>query len=80
MRVPQTFPSLILDGALGAFSQALILVLGRFAGAINSPDRGITAARPTAQLVIGQTYFDTTLGKPIWWRGAAWVDGAGTVV
>lgn len=41
---------------------------------------GTTAARPTANLLIGQYYYDTTLVKPIWWNGTAWTDGMGTVV
>lgn len=40
---------------------------------------GTTAQRPSLR-PIGFGYFDTTLGRAIWWRGAAWVDGAGTVV
>ena len=40
---------------------------------------GTTAQRPTIRPT-GFAYFDTTLGRAIWWRGAAWVDGAGTVV
>lgn len=40
---------------------------------------GTTAQRPTVRPT-GFSYFDTTLGRNIWWRGAAWVDGAGTVV
>lgn len=40
---------------------------------------GTTAQRPTLR-PIGFAYFDTTLGRPVWWNGAAWVDGAGTVV
>lgn len=28
----------------------------------------------------GQPFFDTTLGKPIWFRNTAWVDSAGSVV
>lgn len=40
---------------------------------------GTTAQRPTLRPT-GFSYFDTTLGRNIWWRGAAWVDGAGTVV
>lgn len=42
------------------------------------PD-GTTAARPTT-VSTGYMYFDTTLGKPIWWSGAAWVDATGSVV
>lgn len=42
---------------------------------------GTTAARPTlAAGDAGYEYFDTTLGKPIWWKGAVWVDSAGANV
>lgn len=40
---------------------------------------GTTANRPAWQTA-GMVYFDTTLGKPIWWSGSAWVDAAGTSV
>jgi hypothetical protein len=38
---------------------------------------GATANRPTAMLWPGRTYFDTTLGKPIWFKTAGWVDATG---
>lgn len=42
---------------------------------------GTTAARPSASTAgAGFAYFDTTLGKPIWSNGTAWVDATGTVV
>jgi len=41
---------------------------------------GITADRPIAPLQIGQFYFDTTLGIPIWWDGTNWVNASGTTV
>ena len=41
---------------------------------------GITADRPTLSLQIGQYYFDTTIGRPIWWNGTNWINAAGTVV
>ena len=42
---------------------------------------GATADRPTVGLVPGQMYFDTTLGKPIWFKtGSTWVDSTGTNV
>jgi hypothetical protein len=44
------------------------------------PNAGSTADRPTINLQIGQQYFDTTLGLPIWWNGTDWIDAAGTVV
>lgn len=41
---------------------------------------GPTTNRPTSPLV-GDTYFDTTLGKPIWYKGSnAWVDATGSTV
>ena len=57
---------------------------GRVSNANNNPDFGVTAARPTAvpngALTVGQFYFDTTLGQPIWWDGTQWVDAAGVPV
>lgn len=38
---------------------------------------GATTARPTSATT-GAQYFDTTLGRPIWWNGAAWVYSDGT--
>ena len=39
---------------------------------------GPTVARPTLHMGdVGTLYFDTSLGYPIWWTGAAWVDSAG---
>lgn len=41
----------------------------------------IGATRPTLSNTIrGYQYFDTTLGKPIWWNGTEWVDATGTAV
>lgn len=40
---------------------------------------GSTGSRPTGTW-IGQGYFDTTIGKPIWWNGSNWKDAAGTTV
>ena len=34
---------------------------------------GATANRPTENLYVGQTYFDTTLNQKIFWSGSAWV-------
>lgn len=42
--------------------------------------KGTTAQRPatlTATNDVGFEYFDTTLGKPVWWKGATWVDATG---
>lgn len=44
-----------------------------------NPKSGTTANRPTTT-VIGFQYYDTTLGKPIYWNGTVWKDSAGTTV
>lgn len=36
--------------------------------------------RPTTGLVAGYQFFDTTLNKPIWYTGSAWVDCTGATV
>ena len=33
---------------------------------------GTTEQRPTENLVVGQQYFDTTLGVPVYWNGTEW--------
>jgi len=49
------------------------------ASVIQTISFGTTAGRPlTSQ--IGFQYFDTTIGKPIWWNGLNWIDSAGTTV
>lgn len=40
---------------------------------------GTTGSRPVSP-VLYQLFFDTTLGKPIWWDGANWVDATGATV
>ena len=40
-----------------------------------------TAGRPSASATgAGTTLFDTTLGRPVWSNGTAWVDATGTIV
>jgi hypothetical protein len=53
--------------------------LDSFLVAISTPQNGATADRPTQNLQLGQFYFDTTLGIPIWYNGTDWVDATGTV-
>ena len=38
--------------------------------------RGVSGARPTTPN-IGDPYFDTTLGIPLWYNGTNWVDATG---
>jgi hypothetical protein len=65
------------------FQSALRLYFNRLDqfNIINStPAYGLTADRPTLELQIGQFYFDTTLGIPIWWNGTVWKNASGTTV
>lgn len=41
---------------------------------------GSTASRPTVGLFVGYPYFDTTLGKQIWYNGSVWKDATSTTV
>ena len=40
---------------------------------------GASDSRPTG-IAVGFQYFDTTMNKPIWWNGSAWVDATGATV
>jgi|GEM_PF-4874919 len=42
---------------------------------------GSTGSRPSGTyILIGQSYFDTTLGIPIWWDGLVWKNATGATV
>lgn len=41
---------------------------------------GTTSQRPDVDMYVNLQYFDTTIGKPIWWNGAVWKDAAGVTV
>lgn len=44
---------------------------------------GTTVNRPTTKLIVGQMYYDTTLGKPIWCHQVSpivWHDSTGAIV
>ena len=43
-------------------------------------ESGATGARPTGLGAgdVGRTFFDATIGLPIWWNGSGWIDAAGT--
>jgi hypothetical protein len=48
---------------------------------INAGLSGITSARPSTDLYVGMPYFDTSLGKPIWYKtGTTWIDATGATV
>lgn len=54
------------------------------AGSIQVNKSGASTNRPTGLTndwqSIGTMFFDTTLGKPIWWNGTNWVDATGSQV
>jgi hypothetical protein len=62
------------------FANALRLYFNRlddFNLNVTIPNFGPSLARPTTGLQVGQTYFDTTLNRPIWWNGDYWIDAIG---
>lgn len=61
---------------------ATVATTGDYSDLLNKPmDSGDTLSRPTlTSSNIGYLYFDTTLGKPIWFDGTNWVDATGTTV
>jgi hypothetical protein len=71
----QTFYNQILNVLRLYFNQ-----LNNYTQATALPDYGTKANRPTVLLQVGQVYFDTTLGYPIWWSGTKWVNASGTAV
>ena len=83
-KLPLRFPPMVLrDNSLATLQQAINDIANEFSfvtAAINYPSNGVTSARPTMQLQVGDQFFDKTLGKPIWWNGAHWVDATGTQV
>jgi hypothetical protein len=54
--------------------------IDNFTRASTNPPSGTTANRPTIKLQVGQYFFDTTIGRPIWWNGTNWINASGTVV
>jgi hypothetical protein len=71
-----------IDKSMPKVQVAWYGAVGRLLNAITGT--GTTAQRPTKGLYVGRPYFDQSLaagaGKPIWYNGTAWVDGAGTIV
>jgi hypothetical protein len=39
-----------------------------------------TSNRPINGMRTGDVFFDTTIGKPIWYTGSGWVDATGSAV
>jgi hypothetical protein len=87
--IPPRAPNLPLapgqyePGYLEKLTNALRLyfnTIDNFSQNITTPASGTTASRPTIRLLVGQFYFDTTLGIPIWYDGTNWVDATGATV
>ena len=51
--------------------------IDNFSQNVTVPASGTTANRPTENLQVGQYYFDTSLGYPIYWNGADWINALG---
>lgn len=60
------------------YTNAFVRILGKI-NEFTLNTRGTTELRPTTPHTSFQ-YFDTTLNKPIWWTGSAWVDATGQEV
>jgi hypothetical protein len=76
---PLEYNKLFMD----QFEQILGLYFNQIDNAVAgliTPSSGTTAKRPTLQLQVGQQYFDTTLGIPIWYNGTVWKNASGTTV
>lgn len=69
------------DGA--TFEKVLVETSGSqvfYAGRIQTAAIGTTAQRPKTDLIVGQMFFDTTIGKPVWYSAGKWIDAAGSAV
>lgn len=42
--------------------------------------KGTSTQRPLTGIEVGEWYFDTDLGSPIWWNGVDWINANGVVV
>lgn len=87
--IPSKAPNLLIaptdysQGYQDQLNNALRLYFNQidsFNQAVSIPDAGATTQRPTKNLLVGQPFFDTTLGTPIWWTGSKWVNASGTTV
>jgi hypothetical protein len=54
--------------------------IDNFTQSLAIPNSGKTTQRPTANLQVGQQFFDTTIVLPIWWTGTKWINASGTAV
>lgn len=67
--------------SLGRFNDAISIIRSgnTYAASVDGDNlKGTTSDRPTLNASnVGFQYFDTDLGKPIYWTGAKWVDATG---
>jgi len=75
MMYDQSFENQILNALRLYFVQ-----IDNFSRATSTVRYGTTANRPAVGETIGQMYFDTTLGIPIWYNGTKWVNSSGASV
>lgn len=66
------------DSVIGIGWQAFFNVVATLLGALTQS--GPTSDRPVKGLWVGRTYFDTTLGIPVWYKGSAWVNASGGII
>jgi hypothetical protein len=66
-------------GKLEALTKAIIRAFKNAEGDVIKFESGTTAERPSSPEA-GRRYFDTDVGKPIWYDGSSWVDASGATV
>ena len=67
----------VFEDKIGAYK---IATSGELAGAKYRGQLTVAAESRATDIEVGFQYFDTTLNKPIWWNGSAWVDSTGATV
>ena len=75
MTYDQSFENQILNALRLYFTQ-----IDNFSQATSIVRYGTTLQRPAVGQTIGQMYFDTTLGYPIFYNGTKWVNSSGSAV
>jgi hypothetical protein len=75
---PPNSEPVVDEGSLKIKTSWSNFVMQLFRAAHSVYESGTTAQRPTTQLWVGRTYFDTTLNRPIWYVGPGWIKADGT--
>ncbi|MEP2059161.1 MAG: hypothetical protein ABJJ05_15220 [Maribacter litoralis] len=63
-----------------AINENELVTKGQMDIAVASIPSGTTAERPATGIIAGSQFFDTSIGKPIWYSGSNWVDALGATV